>query len=144
MHEARRIRPAINRDNAFFFEALEQGTLCVQGCDSCHELRHPPVPMCPSCHDLAWSPREMQGEGELISFVVMHYPVLPPFEPGYIVAVVEFDEGPRLVTNLEDIAAEDVEIGMRVKVTPQRVDADLVLTVARPTSSPSIPSGAAL
>lgn len=132
MGEALRPRPPINGDNQFFFDELNAGRISVQCCDSCQELRQPPVPMCPLCHSLEWSPRHMSGQGELISYVVMHHPVRPPFEDGYIVALVELVEGPRLVMNLEGIEEGDVEIGMKVEVTVRAVEDALALPVAAP------------
>lgn len=131
MTHALRPRPAINLDNAFFFEALATGRLVIQRCEDCGELRHPPVPMCPSCHSLDWHAQEMSGRGTLFSYVVMHHPVIAPFEPGYIVALVQLDEGPRIVMPLEGIAREDVVIGMPLVVRPERMDDDLTLPVAR-------------
>ncbi|GAA5228963.1 Zn-ribbon domain-containing OB-fold protein [Paeniglutamicibacter antarcticus] len=128
-----RPRPAINLDNAFFFESLnERGELSIQACDGCDQLRHPPVPMCPECNSVHWSPRVMGGKGIVHSYVVLYHPIVPPFEPGYMVAVIELDEGPRVVMNLEGIAREEVHIDMPVAITAQRMDADLVLPVARP------------
>jgi len=131
--QALRPRPAINLDNAFFFESLnERGELSIQHCDDCTELRPPPVPMCPECNSLHWSPKTMSGRGILHSYVVMYHPIVPPFEPGYIVAVVELEEGVRVVMNLEGVAREDVQIGMPLHIAAERMDAELVLPVARP------------
>lgn len=135
MSEALRPRPQVNGDNRFFFEELKSGRVSIQCCDSCQELRHPPVPMCPTCNSLEWSTREMSGGGELVTFVVIHHPIQPPFEDGYIVALVELDEGPRLVLNLEGIDEEDVEIGMRVIVEARAVDDELHLPVAFPAQN---------
>lgn len=132
MSKALRPRPAINRDNEFFFNSLNEGVFTVQRCGGCTELRHPPVPMCPQCHSLEWSPTEMSGRGTVFSYVVMHHPIVPPFEPGYLVAVVELEEGPRVVMNLEGIKSDEVKIGMPVFVKAERMDDDLVLPVARP------------
>lgn len=130
--QALRPRPAINLDNAFFFEALNEcGELTIQNCDDCNELRHPPVPMCPECHSVHWSPKTMSGKGIIHSYVVLYHPIVPPFEPGYVVAVIELDEGPRVVMNLEDVEREDIKIGLAVDVTAERMDAELVLPVAR-------------
>lgn len=142
MSEALRPRPPINRDNAFFFEALADGRLEIQQCDDCNELRHPPVPMCPHCHSLNWHGEEMSGRGSVFSYVVLHHPVVPPFEPGYIVAVVELEEGPRIVMNLEGVAREDVAIGMPVTITPERMDDSLVRPVARPAADELVGAGA--
>ena len=136
--QALRPRPAINLDNAFFFESLtERGELSIQQCDDCQELRHPPVPMCPDCHSVHWSPKVMGGHGVVHSYVVLYHPIVPPFEPGYMVAVIELDEGPRVVMNLEGIDREDVKIGMPVTVTAKRMDEDLVLPVAHPAGETS-------
>lgn len=130
---ALRPRPAINLDNAFFFESLtERGELSIQQCSDCEELRHPPVPMCPDCNSTHWAPKAMKPRGIVHSYVVLYHPIVPPFEPGYVVAVIELEQGPRVVMNLEGVEREDVKIGMPVDITIERMDADLVLPVARP------------
>lgn len=136
--QALRPRPAINLDNAFFFESLtERGELSIQQCGECEELRHPPVPMCPECNSIHWAPKAMVPRGIVHSYVVLYHPVIPPFEPGYIVAVIELDEGPRVIMNLEGVEREDVKIGMEVNITVERMDEDLVLPVARPAGEKS-------
>lgn len=128
-----RPRPAINLDNAFFFESLnERGELSIQQCGECEQLRHPPVPMCPDCNSIHWAPKVMAGSGTVHSYVVLYHPIVPPFEPGYIVAVIELEEGPRVVMNLEGVDRADVQIGMPVTITAERMDENLVLPVARP------------
>lgn len=121
-----RQRPAVNGDNAFFFEALQQGKLVAQQCSNCAQFRHPPVACCPHCHSFEWQATEMATAGTVISFVVLHHPVVPPFQAGYIVGLVELDHGVRMVMNLEFPEAE-VEIGMEVEVRPYRYDDELVL-----------------
>lgn len=134
--EALRPRPAINLDNAFFFESLnERGELSIQQCGQCEELRHPPVPMCPECNSIHWAPKTMSGRGSVHSYVVLYHPIVPPFEPGYVVAVIELDEGPRVVMNLEGVDREDVQIDMPVTIAAERMDENLVLPVARPAAA---------
>lgn len=136
--QALRPRPAINLDNAFFFESLtERGELSIQQCGECEELRHPPVPMCPECHSIHWAPKVMAPSGIVHSYVVLYHPIVPPFEAGYVVAVIELDEGPRVVMNLEGVAREDIQIGMPVNITVDRMDETLVLPVARPAGEKS-------
>ena len=53
-----------------------------------------------SCHSLEWDTIEASGRGTVYSFVMPRHPPLPWFDDGYIVALVELDEGTRLVTNL--------------------------------------------
>lgn len=136
MSQALRQRPAVNRDNAFFFEALQQGRLVAQQCASCSEFRHPPVPMCPSCHSIEWTASSIEGTGTLVTYSVLHHPVLPPFVAGYLVGLVELDHGVRLVLNLE-YAEQDAAIGQSVEVRVVRYDDDLVLPAGFLPGSPT-------
>ncbi|MCU4297020.1 hypothetical protein D3I60_07995 [Brevibacterium permense] len=126
MTEALRPRPALNLDNAFYFDALKEGRLVAQQCGDCAEFRHPPVPCCPRCQSFDWDVSDLSDTGELVTYTVLHHPVVPPFEAGYIVGLVEFAEGVRIVMNLE-IDEADVSIGMKVEVRPHFYDPDLAL-----------------
>lgn len=122
-----RPRPAINRDNAFFFEGTAEHRLLIQRCASCGQLRHPPGPMCPNCHSTEWDTAESSGRGTVHSYVVNHYPQVPAFEYPLVVALIDLEEGTRLVSNLIDIEPGDVQIGMAVAV--QWLDAGDGLTL---------------
>ncbi|MDN5796921.1 MAG: OB-fold domain-containing protein [Intrasporangium sp.] len=132
-----RQQPAVNRDNAFFFESLAQGRLTIQQCTRCHAHRHPPVPMCPRCHSLSWQADEVSGMGTLVTFTALYHPVLPPFVPGYLVGLVELQDGVRLVVNLE-CAEDEAQIGMPVEVVPQRYGDDLVLPAGYLPGAPHV------
>jgi 3-oxo-4,17-pregnadiene-20-carboxyl-CoA hydratase alpha subunit len=125
--DASRPRPAVNRDNAFFFEGAKEGKLLIQRCSSCGALRHPPGPMCPQCRSLQWEALEASGKGTIYSFVVNHHPQIPAFDYPLAVVLVELEEGVRLISNVVDLAPEDVEIGMPVEVTFVEFDAELTL-----------------
>ena len=101
-----RPRPALNLDNAFWFEAALEHRLVIQRCAACEALRHPPGPMCPACQSFDWDAVAASGRGTLYSCVVAHHPPHPAFELPYLVAVVELEEGTRLITNLVGVTAE--------------------------------------
>src|SRR5262249_60392998 len=61
----------------------------------------PPRPFCPHCASREVSVFRASGKGRLYSYVIHHRPV-PGFTPPYAIAVVELDEGPRLMTNIVD------------------------------------------
>ncbi|GIH66294.1 bifunctional MaoC family dehydratase N-terminal/OB-fold nucleic acid binding domain-containing protein [Microbispora siamensis] len=130
--KALRPRPAINRDNAFWFEAAREHRLVIQRCAGCGTLRHPPGPCCPHCGSFEWDTAEASGRGQVYSFVVAHHPRHPAFEYPLIVAVVELDEGTRLITNLVGVEPGEVEIGMPVVLDWLDADPDLSLPVFRP------------
>jgi len=126
MHQLLRQRPPINSDNAFFFKALEEDKLVAQQCSNCGLFRHPPVPCCPKCQSFEWQATEIQGHGQLLSYTVIHHPVVRPFQKGYIVGLVALEHGVHMVMNLE-FPENKAEIGMSIEVRPHRYDDELVL-----------------
>lgn len=130
----RRPRPALTHDNSFFFEGAKEGRLLVQRCASCGRLRHPPRPMCPWCRSLEWDTKEASGKGVVYSFVVNHYPQAPAFDYPLVVALVELEEGTRLVSNIIGVEPGDVHVGMPVEVEMVAFDDELTLPQFRPAA----------
>ena len=83
-------------------------------------LRQPPRPMCPQCNSLDWDTLEASGRGTVYSYVMPQHPRFPFLEYPYIVVLVELDEGVRLVSNLCDIAPDDVGAGWRSRSSTRR------------------------
>lgn len=135
--KALRPPPAINLDNQFWFEAAKEHRLVVQRCASCGTLRHPPGPACPECNSFAWDTVEASGRGTVYSYVVAHHPKHPAFDYPLLIAVVELEEGTRLITNLTGVTPEEVEIGMPVEVDWCDADPELTLPLFRPTDGPT-------
>jgi uncharacterized OB-fold protein len=127
-----RFAPTVSPDTAFFWEGVREHRLLIQRCTACATLRHPPRPMCPRCNDLGWDTVESSGRGVVYSFVMPRHPPLPGFDDPYIVVLVELDEGTRLVSNLCDVAPDEVTIGMPVEVRFEQFDGGLVLPLFRP------------
>ena len=111
-----RPRPALTQDNSFFFEGAKQHKLLIQRCTVCGTLRHPPRPACARCRSFDWDTLEASGRGTIYSFVVNHYPQVPAFDYPLVVALVELEEGTRLVANVSGITPETAAIGMAVEV----------------------------
>ena len=128
----RRPRPALTQDNAFFFEGAKEHSLLIQRCAVCGTLRHPPRPACANCRSFEWDALEASGRGTIYSFVVNHYPQVPAFDYPLVVALIELEEGTRLVANVVGITPETVAIGMPVVATFVAFDDDLTLPVFRP------------
>ncbi len=75
---------------------------------------------------------EASGRGTIYSFTVNHYPQIPAFDYPLVVALVELEEGTRLVANVADITPDTIAIGMPVVATFEAFDDDLTLPVFRP------------
>lgn len=127
-----RPHPGITLDNAFFWNGLKEEKLLIQKCAGCGHLQAPPDPMCPKCQGLEWEYVEACGRGTLYSFVVMHYPPVPPFDYPNPIGLVELEEGVRMVTNLIDVEKKDIEIGMPLELTFKKIDEELTLHQWRP------------
>lgn len=110
--------PRTNEDTAPFWAATAEGRLTLQRCTTCDTVIWWPRSVCPSCtsFDLAWF--DATGEGTVYSYTVVHQ------SPGrawgeavpYVLAYVELDEGPRLMTNIVDVDPAQVAIDTRVRV----------------------------
>jgi uncharacterized OB-fold protein/acyl dehydratase len=135
LEKPRRLRPTINEDNAFFWEGVERGELLLQRCESCGALRHPPRPMCPHCQSLDWEATRACGRGTIYSYAVTHYPEFPPFEYPFATAIVELEEGARIVSNLVDADLDKLSVGMPVEVVFREVEEGLALPLFRPVVS---------
>jgi uncharacterized protein len=130
-----RLAPSMTADTQFFWDGLKRQRLLIQRCGGCGELRHPPRPMCPRCQSLAWDTVEASGRGTVYSFVMPHHPPLPWFDMPYIVALVQLEEGTRLVTNI-DARPDAVAIGSPVIVRFDEFDGGLVLPIFVPVDAP--------
>jgi uncharacterized OB-fold protein len=120
------IRPMRNRDTEFFWEGTEKGELRIQKCNACGLLRHPPGPMCPSCHAADRGYVVATGRGTIFSFLVHHAPKMPGRELPLTLALVELEEGVRMVATVTG-APEDLAIGDRVVAGYDRLDDDTTL-----------------
>ena len=127
-----RLAPSTTGDTQFFWDGVRAHRLLIQRCASCGALRHPPRPMCPQCHALEWDTVEASGRGTVYSFVIPHHPPLPWFPEPYVVALVDLEEGTRLVTNIVGIAPDAVTIGLPVVVRYEHFDGDVVLPLFEP------------
>lgn len=131
----KRPKPGMSDDTRFFWEGAAAGKLLIQRCKCCGTLRHLPGPVCTKCHSFEWDTVESAGKGSLYSFVVMHYPEVPPFDYPNPVGLIELDEGVRLIAGLVGVKRNEISIGQRVQVEFQSFDdGELTLPLFRPVA----------
>jgi len=126
--------PALDDQNTFFWTSGADGTLRIQRCSDCGELRHTPAPVCPYCKSFEWAPDEVSGKGTIVGLTVNHHQWMPGFPPPFIVALVALDEDDRvrLTTNIVHVPLDEAFIGQRVQVTFEQQD-DVWFPVFEPT-----------
>ncbi|MFE0651820.1 bifunctional MaoC family dehydratase N-terminal/OB-fold nucleic acid binding domain-containing protein [Streptomyces sp. NPDC059534] len=127
----RRPRPVVNRDNAGFWEGVAAHRLLIQRCADCEALRFPWLPGCADCGSREWDTVEASGAGTVFSYVVMHHPSFPAFDPPYAVGLIELAEGVRMISNVVGVPYDKVRIGMPVRLEFLRADEELELPVFR-------------
>jgi uncharacterized OB-fold protein len=127
-----RIKPPRGHDNAWWWEEAERGRLALQRCKPCRRLRHPPRPMCDACGSLEWESIAASGRGTLHSFTVIHHPRFPGYRYPIVVALVDLEEGPRMISNLVGCEPADARIGMRLRAEIQTDPDGFKLPVFRP------------
>lgn len=103
-----------------FWDGCAEGELRLQRCRPCDQLYFPPRPFCPRClsDDVAWE--STSGRGRLHSYVINHRGGPGFQEDGpYAIAIVQLDEGPRMMSNIVGIAntPENLVLDMPVEVT---------------------------
>lgn len=111
-----RPRPVINRDNAGFWAGVGRHQLLIQRCLGCRTLRFPWLPGCNACGGGDWDTVEACGDGTVFSYVVLHHPPFPAFDPPYAVGLIELAEGVRIVSNVVGVPYDKVRIGMPVRL----------------------------
>jgi len=111
-----------------YWSALASGRLLVQRCPECDSSQFYPRALCVSCgSDPVW--QEASGHGTVHTFTVIRQNGLPSFrdEVPYVVAMIELDEGPRMMGNVTGCPVEDVRIGMPVRAYALKVAPDIAV-----------------
>jgi uncharacterized OB-fold protein len=104
----------VTPDNAEFHDGLGEGRLLLPRCDSCATVIWYPRHHCPACgsNEVSWF--QASGRGTVYSFTIVRRGP-PPFDGSgpYVLAYVELEEGPRVLTN---ILADPAEVQMDARV----------------------------
>jgi uncharacterized protein len=134
MSEGRRARPVPTPETAHFWQGTRERELRLQRCSACGKAYFPPRPFCPNCWSRDVAVFRASGRGRLYSYVIHHRPV-PGFSPPYAIAVVELEEGPRLMTNIVECpqTPEALLLDMPVEIVFEELDAEITLPLFRPT-----------
>ena len=127
-----RLKPPMGHDNGWWWNGINEDKLLIQRCSECQTLRHPPRPMCGECRSTKWDSVESSGRGTVYSYTVMHHPKIPGYEYPLPVALINLEDGTRIVSNIIDCAVDDVHIGMPVQLIIQESDPSLKLPFFRP------------
>jgi uncharacterized protein len=119
-----KIVPQPNAETQVFWDKANQDELWIQRCNQCNKPYFYPRFFCPRClsQDVEWF--KTAGKGKLHTYMINHR-AAPGFEDEapYAIAVVELDEGVRMMTNIHDIenTPENLVLDMPLEVTFEEV-----------------------
>jgi uncharacterized OB-fold protein len=128
--------PLADHVSATYWEAAARGELLYQECAGCGHRQFYPRAMCTNCAgDTEW--KQASGRGIIHTYTVIRQNWAMPFRElqPYVVAMIELEEGPRMMTNVTDVAIEDVRVGLPVECYVVKVEDGLGLPFWRPATN---------
>ncbi|MCW2831236.1 MAG: hypothetical protein JWP31_1928 [Aeromicrobium sp.] len=125
--------PTIEDESRPFWDAAREQRFLIARCNACGLAHHYPRPFCPTCwsEDVVWE--DASGRATLYTHSTVFMNDQPPFKEQlpYIAAVVDLDEGPRVMTKLVDVSPDDVQIGMPLVVDYEVLTDEITAPVFR-------------
>ena len=108
--------PACDRETRAFWEGCGRGEIVLQRCRECSVVQHRPRALCVSCQSDAIEYFVASGRGVVHTYTITNQNQAPGFREAvpYVLAYVELEEGPRLLSNLVGCEPDSVRIGMPV------------------------------
>ncbi len=137
MSEYKKPLPRPTIESRPYWDGLRQQKLLMPRCDDCKGYWFPPSALCPHCSSEKWTWTETSGRGHIFSYVVYHRVYHPGFadDVPYTVAVIELEEGPRMLSNVIGIPPDKVACDMKVEVRFDPVTDDVTLPKFRPVAA---------
>ncbi len=128
-----RARPEPTPETQHFWDGTRAGEIRLQRCAACAKIYFPPRPFCPDCGSRQVAVFAASGRARLHSYVIHHRPA-PGFTPPYAIAVVELEEGPRMMTNIVDCpqTPEALLLDMPLEAVFAPLDDRITLPLFRP------------
>ncbi len=126
--------PVPTQETAPFWEGCKAGELRLQRCADCGRYQFPPQSFCRSCAGgrLAWS--ATSGCGKVLSYTIVYWSPNPAYaaDAPYSLALIQLNEGPRMLTNVTGCPPRQLQIGMEVKVVFEQCGPAIMLPKFQP------------
>ena len=128
--------PVLLPESAEYWQAARRHELVFQKCRSCRQEIFFPRLICHKClsGDLEWF--KSTGQGIVYSYTIIHQVSHESFAPDvpYVYAIIELEEGIRMISNIINTDPSKVRIGMNVKVVFEDVAAEITIPKFEPFS----------
>jgi uncharacterized OB-fold protein len=126
-----RILPPLTELAKPYWEGCREGVLRLQRCSACDRHQFYPRNICSHCGGgkLEWD--TVSGQGKIASFTTVHRAISDSYTAPYTVALIDLEEGPRMMSNIVDTDPHSVVIGAAVIVDFETWSEDISLPVFR-------------
>jgi hypothetical protein len=110
--------PQVDWETRAYWEGAARNELVLQRCRTCGVVQHRPRALCAKCLSPSIEHFVASGRGTVHTYTVTHQNGLPAFAQAcpYVLAYVDLEEGPRLLTNVVGCPPEQLRVGMPVQV----------------------------
>jgi uncharacterized OB-fold protein len=128
--------PRPTPDTQFFWDGTRAGELRLQRCNACRAAYFPPRPFCPACSSRDVATFRASGRATLASYVINHRPH-PAWTEPYSIAIVELEEGPRMMSNIVGCpqTPEALVLDMPLEVTFENLTDEITLPLFKPAGA---------
>ncbi len=119
-------------DSRPYWEGIHAGELRIQRCDDCSHAVFYPRSLCPYCHSDRLSWFTASGKGSIYSYTVAQqaFGAFAADVP-YVIAIIELEEGARMMSRIVDSPRERITIGAPVSVTFATIEEGMILPYFR-------------
>jgi len=110
--------PQPSLETEIYWQGCRNHKLLIQKCSVCEQYQFYPRIMCTNCMDREVEWVQATGRGKVASYTIIHRAISKAYldEVPYVVALVELEEGPTMMSNIIHCEPEEVVIGMEVEV----------------------------
>ncbi len=129
--------PQPTAETAAYWEGCRKHQLLIQRCTQCGRYQFYPRIICTACMSDGVEWVQASGHGRVLSFTVIHRAVSAAYkaEVPYVLALIELDEGPTMMSNVVELDPESVAIGLPVEVTFEDWSDEITIPKFRPSGS---------
>lgn len=126
-------KPVADWETRAFWEGCGRHELVLQRCRACRSVQFRPRALCAKCLSSEIEHFVASGRGSVYTFTVTHQNQHPNFREAcpYVLAYVQLEEGPQLMTHVVGCSPDDVHVGMPVRVDFVDLEVDPVKDAAR-------------
>ena len=138
MEVERPIPQPITPESKPYWDGMKESKLMLPKCQDCGKVHFYPRAFCPHCHshNLTWV--QASGKGTLYSFEILHRPFNRAVKvpTPYVLAMVELEEGPRMLSNLVNVEPDPkvVKCDMPVEIVYSKLTDDITIPLFQPAT----------